>query len=181
MATPPTFSSGAVLTAAQMNSVGLWLVKTQTIGTAVSSVAVTSAFSSDYQNYRIIISGGVGSAAAAYMTFALTGGTSVYDQNLLYGTYAGGAASNAGVVNGASWTYAGTAQNTAGLNMVLELQQPYLAQFTMFSAPIDNFELAGHAAGRHRASTSFTGFTVAPASGTLTGGTIAVYGYKGTV
>jgi hypothetical protein len=41
MATPPDFSSGAVLTAAQMNSVGLWLVKTQTVGTAVSSVAVT--------------------------------------------------------------------------------------------------------------------------------------------
>jgi hypothetical protein len=41
MATPPDFSSGAVLTAAQMNSVGLWLVKTQTVGTTVSSVAVT--------------------------------------------------------------------------------------------------------------------------------------------
>jgi len=152
MTTPPTFSSGAVLTAAQMNSVGLWLIKTQTIGSAVSSVAVTSAFSADYQNYRIIISGGAASATA-YLSFALTGGTSVYDQNFLYGTYAGAAPANAGVVSGASWTFAGTAQSTAGLNMVLELQQPFLANFTMFSAPIDNFELGGNAAGRHRSST----------------------------
>ena len=50
MATPPTFSSGSVLTAAQMNAVGLWLVKTQTVGTAVSSVSVTDVFSSNYDN-----------------------------------------------------------------------------------------------------------------------------------
>ena len=37
MATPPDFSSGQVLTSSAMNSVGLWLVKTQTVGTAVSS------------------------------------------------------------------------------------------------------------------------------------------------
>ena len=65
MATPPTFSSGAVLTAAQMNSVGMWLVKTQTVGTAVSSVTVTGAFSADYDNYLILMSGGTGSDSAS--------------------------------------------------------------------------------------------------------------------
>ena len=55
MATPPVFSAGAVLTAAQMNAVGLWEIKTQTIGTGVASFEVTGAFSSDYDNYKIVI------------------------------------------------------------------------------------------------------------------------------
>ena len=184
----PTYSAGQILTSDDMNDVstlgnyqGLFWIKSQTIGSAVSSVAVTSAFSSDFDNYRIIIIGGASSAAATYLTFALTGGTSVYDQSFLYGTYAGAAPANAGVVSGASWSYAGTGQSTAGLNMVLEIQQPFLTRFTMFSAPIDNFELAGHSAGRHRSTTSFTGFTIAPASGTLTGGTIRVYGYRNSL
>ena len=181
MATPPTFSSGAVLTAAQMNSVGLWLVKTQTIGNAVSSISVTNAFSADYENYRILISGGTSSVAATYLKFALTGGSSVYDQNFIYNTYAGAAVVGAGSVNGTTWPYAGTCQSTEGTILVVELQQPFLTKYTMFSAPILNFELAGTVAGRHKSATSFTGFTVTPTTGTLTGGTIAVYGYKGTV
>jgi hypothetical protein len=40
----------------------LTLIKTQTIGTAVSSVTVTGAFSTTYDNYKIIVSGGVASA-----------------------------------------------------------------------------------------------------------------------
>ena len=43
----PVFASGDVLNASDMNGVGLWLVKTQTIGTGVSSVVVTGAFSAD--------------------------------------------------------------------------------------------------------------------------------------
>jgi hypothetical protein len=40
---------------------GLRLVKKQTIGNGVSSVNVTGAFSATYDNYKILISGGVGS------------------------------------------------------------------------------------------------------------------------
>jgi hypothetical protein len=173
----PNFSPGEILTAGAMDSIGLWLVKSVTIGTGVSSVAVTGAFSDDYDNYRILVSGGAGSANA-YLAFTLTGGSNVYDSNLLYSTYGGGGAAAAGTSNGASWPFSGSVQASDGINMVLEIQQPFLAKYTMFSAPIDNFELAGHAAGRHKSSTSFTGFTITPASGTLTGGTVSVYGYR---
>jgi hypothetical protein len=97
MATPPTFSSGTVLTAAQMNAVGLWLVKTQTIGNAVSSVAVTNAFSTDYDNYKIIISGGA-SSAQAFLTLQLGASATGYYYANSGVTYAGvafvGGASN---------------------------------------------------------------------------------------
>ena len=69
-----TYTAGEVLTAASLNanfsfvasSGGLVLVKTQTIGTTVSSVEVTGAFSSTYDNYKIIVSGGAGSTAAQF-------------------------------------------------------------------------------------------------------------------
>ena len=53
MATPPTFSAGAVLTAAQMNAVGMWLIQTKTVS-AASEISVPGVFTSDYENYRII-------------------------------------------------------------------------------------------------------------------------------
>ena len=58
--TYPTFTNGQVLPASDLNAIGLWLVKSQTVGTGVSSVTVSNAFSADFDNYRIIYSGGVG-------------------------------------------------------------------------------------------------------------------------
>ena len=56
------YSSGDVLTAADLNqSSGLVLVKTQTIGSGVSSVTVSDAFSSTFDHYLITASGGAGS------------------------------------------------------------------------------------------------------------------------
>jgi hypothetical protein len=48
------FVSGETLTAAAMNSIGLYHVKTQTISGTPTSVTITSAFSSDFDHYRII-------------------------------------------------------------------------------------------------------------------------------
>ena len=179
MATPPTFSSGAVLTAAQMNSVGLWLVKTQTIGSAVSSVSVTGAFSADYDNYLITVSGGVGSTASF---FKMTLGASVtgYYQarnGLLYST---GARSDGSDNNAAAWTAVGSV-STNGLSMYLSINNPFLAKYTQQSGNYFASASAVIQAGEHQVATSYSSFTIAPLSGTVTGGTIAVYGYKGTV
>jgi hypothetical protein len=54
MATPPDFTTGAVLTAAQMNAVGMWLVDTETVTTA-SQAILDGCFTTDYTNYRIVI------------------------------------------------------------------------------------------------------------------------------
>jgi hypothetical protein len=75
MATPPDFTTGAVLTAAQMNAVGLWLVKTQTVGSAVPDVTVTDAFSADYDNYKILYTGGTASGAVGPLNMKLGSST----------------------------------------------------------------------------------------------------------
>ena len=153
---------------------GLQLIKKQTIGSAVSSVPVTGAFSATYDNYKIIISGGVGSTAQD-LDISLTGGTSVYNFTLIYSTYASASvlvsvgASVTGVTAGVG--------STDRLHMNCDVSDPFNAKFTTFSAPYSGNLIAGNTAGIHKAATSFTGFTITPSSGTLTGGTIYVYGY----
>ena len=177
MATPPDFTIGQVLTAAQMNGVGLWLVKTQTIGNGVSSVAVTDAFSTDYDTYKIIVSGGVGSTIQnlALQLGATT--TGYYGGQMTVN--ASGVVAGAGMNNTASWTLAGiSSTNSNYLNA--ELLNPFLTKPTTLSSSRNDDRTAGSygtTAGFVDNSTSYTGFTLI-VGGTMTGGTIRVYGYR---
>ena len=53
------------LSTSRANPGGLDLVKTQTIGSAVSTVTVSDVFSATYDNYLITINGGSGSTTAS--------------------------------------------------------------------------------------------------------------------
>ena len=155
---------------------GLTLIKTQTIGTTVSSVAVTDAFSATYDAYKITIAGGVASDADGNLNMILTGSTASYYSTTIYASYGAGSATVVGANNGASWLFLGSGgSSTLSLNM--ELVNPFLAKPTMLQSAITRGDIAGTTNGRHAVSTSYTGFTISPASGTLTGGTIRVYGY----
>ena len=177
--TYPSFNSGDVLTAAEMNAVGMWLVKTQTIGSAVSSVTVTDAFSSNYDNYKIIVSGGVGSTSAS-IGLRLGASTTGYYSGLIFMLYSAAAASGVGVNNGSLFTYAGNGTaNSIAAN--IDLLNPFNAKTTSISnAYMDNSTAGagGNQNGFHNSATSFTAFTLVAGAGTLTGGTIRVYGYR---
>ncbi len=177
MATPPTFSSGAILTAGQMNSVGLWLVKSQAIGTGVSSVTVTGAFSADYDNYHIVISGGSGSAEANGL-FRLGASTTGYYGVLMYANYNSGAYQAATSNNSAQWDFVG--YNSANfLGTSFDLLSPYATKYTqLMNAGWVPLTASGNFQGLHQVASSYTSFTWAPSSGTMTGGTISVYGYR---
>jgi hypothetical protein len=165
-----------LFTALGGNYPGLRLVKKQTIGTAVASVAVTDAFSATYENYQIVVSGGA-SSAQNLMFFTLTGGTSAYDYTLLDILYNNVAFRGDRAQNASSFPYAGSGNSTNGLNMVLDIQQPFLTKFTYMGSTINTDSAAGRAQARHKAATSYTGFTLTANTGTFTGGTIYVYGY----
>jgi hypothetical protein len=175
----PDFSPGEVLTAAAMDSIGLWLVKTQTIGTAVSSVAVTGVFSADYDAYKVTITGGAGSASAA-LTLRLGATATGYYAGYNRATYSTGGASVTSDNNAATFTRAGFG-TTNTLNANFELFQPFATKNTFFYSPFvaqDTAQIAGAGAGFLNNSTSYTDFTIAPSSGTMTGGIIRVYGYR---
>jgi hypothetical protein len=155
---------------------GLRLIKKQTIGSTVSSVAVTSAFSSTYDNYKIVVSGG-SSSAAAYLNLTLTGASNVYDFGLTFVAF--GSSTNLAdqVQNANSFKYGGTALISNGLDVSVDVNNPFLDKYTTFKNQVVNASIVGVGAGVHKAATSYTGFTITPETGTLTGGTIYVYGY----
>ena len=183
----PTYSAGEILTSADMNDVstlgnyqGLFWIKSQTIGTAVSSVTVTGAFSSDFDTYLITVSGGSNSVSGSALNFKLGATVTGYYYSLLYSAFnttplaAGGA-------NVGAWDYVGSGQ-TAGINAVIELNSPFLSKATSIRSSIANSTFyAGNQAGYLNNSTSYTSFILATAVGTMTGGTIRVYGMRNSL
>jgi hypothetical protein len=157
---------------------GLQLVKKQTIGTAVSSVEVTDAFSATYENYKILINGGAGSQSASlHMQLGAT--TSGYKFALGYMTYTGGTLASYSSSGGQSKFLDLGNMSTATLMLNVDLQSPFLAKqtsMTTASPQTNSFTVWG--GGSQESNTSFTGFTISTGAGTMTGGTIYVYGYN---
>ena len=156
---------------------GLRLVKKQTIGTAVSSVNVTNAFSATYENYLILVSGGVASTTADF-GFSLDGITSGYNSNLVNQTW--GVASVSGAVSsGASLIWVGgSSTNSAYMNLMI--MGPQAARHKR--ADSKNFGMTtggsvGTSSHLITSTTQATGFTITTSPGTITGGTIYVYGF----
>ena len=170
-------STWVVLSTGRANPGGLDLIKTQTIGSAVSSVEVTDAFSSTYDNYLILVSGGVGSTN---INLRLTLGSTAtgYSYAGFYAQY-----SSAGVVatntNTATFFDVGYATSNA-ISSRIELESPNLAKRTIIRAQATGstttwyrFDYAGFLDN----ATQYTAFTLTCSTGTITGGTISVYGY----
>jgi hypothetical protein len=175
-----TFTSGQILTAADTNTylanAGLVYVTSATVGNAVSSVTVSGAFNSTYDNYKIIYSGGTMSAATN-ITLAIGAAATAYYAVLIYGDPAASTPVGFGDNNATKWTFAGGG-SSSGTDMSVELLCPFLTQNTQMQARVRYGSLYGNNIGMLGNTTSYTSFTFAPASGTLTGGQVAVYGYR---
>ena len=150
-----------------------------TIGNAVSSVTVSGAFSSLYDNYRIVISGGAASTNAS-MTMILGATTTGYYDLGIYSQMGVGTVLSYNNANAASWASIvySTANNLYG---TIELRDAYNAKNTMFESVAIQSNTSGfinRAAGYLANTTSYTAFTLTATAGTVTGGTIRVYGYR---
>jgi hypothetical protein len=171
------YYDGAAWATVGPTSPGLVLVKAQTIGSAVTSVAVTGAFSTDYDNYKIMISGGAGSTNGS-LQLQLGSTTTGYYNGFGGATFAG-ANDFGGYSNQANMQNVGRA-STSTLYANVELVNPFLTKNTFVTYTWVVNETSGRARinGSYlNDSTSYTGFTIIVETGTVTGGTIAVYGY----
>lgn len=163
------------------NPVGMVLVKSQTIGSGVSSVTVTDAFSSTFENYRVIvdIEQATNNAALHFESPQETG--SVYDWALAY----------LPLYTTPSWTLSGVQATTyirlgfytsaAGGDQagafVFDVLRPYEAQHTFVHARATSY-LDSYAGGRVVSTAQLTDLRLNRSTGTFTGGTIRVYGYN---
>jgi hypothetical protein len=157
---------------------GLRLIKKQIIGSAVASVTVTGAFSSTYENYKVIVSGGTSSTNGnALLTLGSTN-TGYYSAGM-YTAYNSTTVVGLASSNSSSWANAVSMQTTTVIGD-FTLYSPNLAKATTFDAQHAEPNTGGVALIRKgflNDTTQYTAFTLTPSSGTLTGGTIYVYGY----
>jgi hypothetical protein len=127
----------------------------------------------------ISISGGVGSSSNTGLTMQL-GTASLTTSGYSWGGSAGSSSgvSGVGATSTTSWTVGDV--NTNAIYLSMRINNPNLAKYTFFEAQSWN-EANGNSrslSGVQASTTQFTGFQLAPGTGTLTGGVIRVYGYS---
>jgi hypothetical protein len=161
---------------------GLQLIKTQAIGSGVASVTVTGAFSSEFDAYRITVSGGAMNSGDYGLNMRLGSTTSGYYYTGTYLTY-GNSPSWIGAANAAEWGAVGIA-TTNTLHADIFVNNPWLAKNSYFNATY----IYGHPSGGRADmggyladSTQYTAFTLFINASSMTGGTIRVYGYRNTI
>ena len=190
MTTPPTFVSGAILTAAQMNSIGMWQTSSTTIPALSTTISVSNCFSADYLNYRVLFTA---TGATANIRFRLNyrdSGGDVTAANYQFGA--------GGLIGSASFgvDYSGTSGQTKTLigesgvagsrfSLSMDVFNPFATEQTTAlwqsggtlqpsTTPTITMGVANYLA-----TTSMTGFTIQRDSGTGTfSGIIKVYGYN---
>jgi len=157
---------------------GLTFIKKQTVGTSVSSVTVSDAFTSTYDNYLITFTGGSSSADSADLNIKFGSATTGYKY---VGTYMRFTSST---INSYATTSSGSigigGMSSYGACSFIYVMSPYLSARTTTIA---------HTSTNHNDmywqdykgvldnSTSYTSFIIA-SSGSMTGGEIRVYGYQ---
>jgi hypothetical protein len=157
---------------------GLQLIKKQTIGSGVSSVTVTGAFSATYENYKIVMCG-VTASATHTTTLQLGSTTTLYYDALVYNSLGAGGVTIISNNGTNPWRYVGGG-STNGTYLSCDLYDPFASRATKCNSVYMDITGGGSIGtwqGFQNSTTSFTAFTLTPATGTWTGGTIYVYGY----
>jgi hypothetical protein len=158
-------------------SSGLNLISSTTIGSAVSSVTVSNCFSATYANYLVKVDT-VFSVNGARILMRGTSSTGA--------TYAGNFLSmDTGGSTVTGYQYVSSTYHEVGLSSSVGRTCTDVSVFNIFDAAVATrvtHQYAGHqyfgsGGSRDSATISSASIDIAPASGTMTGGTIRVYGY----
>jgi hypothetical protein len=159
---------------------GLTLINTTSIGSAVSSVTVSSVFSTTYENYKIIVTSTDASITdqGIVVKFNNISGTT-YHRTLVYVSNATGTVTGQGAAGVNTGITVGFCNTSVG-SFMFDVYAP----FTTTETSVTGFPSQGSGngvigcSGQDRYVASQTGFELSCTGGaTLTGGTIYVYGY----
>jgi hypothetical protein len=185
-----TFTTGEVLTAADTNTFlansGLVFINSTTVGSAVATASTPAGtFSATYDAYRIVLSNISSSTGNDLLMRLNIGGTEANGANYMRGgvfvTYATAVVSGFGNNNLTSFVVSSTTSNAYKHYGAIDLFNPFDAVYTGFwsTAYLGRNDIAAPAtSGNHNLNTSYDRLTFLPSTGTITGGTITVYGYR---
>jgi hypothetical protein len=157
---------------------GVQLVKSIAIGSAVSSVTVSGAFTADFDHYRIVISNSTGSGNA---NISLKFGSTMtgYYYGRITSSYGAGTLAGTGLSNTGSFSAIGF--TNTNLSFEAFVTDPFTATRTKVWAPYistSTVSAGGTYSGFLDDANSYSAFTITPDAGTITGGTIYVYGWS---
>jgi hypothetical protein len=156
---------------------GLIFIKSQVVGSGVTSVTVTDAFSSQYDNYVITMHSGV-TSGGNNMGFRFANITSaVYSAYGYYGAFGSGGLNGYGASGSTGWVdFSPT--SAFDYSFVATIFSPFLNRRKFGRvhgmSPGGVHEFALHC----DSAVSATSFVLFPSGGTMSGGTINVYGYR---
>jgi hypothetical protein len=161
------------------NPTGLELVSTTTV-TSGSSVTVSNCFSSTYDAYKIIMSGGA-TTANGTMSFQFSGITTGYYIGIIYYAFSAGSGTPAifSAANQSTWQEVGST-SSSGIALNIDVINPYLAKFKQYSCAAPNMNTSGSFVltnGICSSTAQATGFVLSHGT-TFTSGTVRVYGYR---
>jgi ribulose kinase len=167
------------------NNLGLWLVKTQT-ATSGTVLNITNCFNSDFDNYRVIVSGYRLSSSASGLTLKLGTGTAVssayYWAGLLFTSYAASPViASHGGANVASFEVPIVGGNTTDAAGLIEIYSPNKNKETTIVAHGSDSRVGGAPrqtySGFHNGTNQFTSLHIA-ANNAFASIHVAVYGYR---
>jgi hypothetical protein len=179
----PDFSPGEVLTAAAMDSIGLWKVA-EFSATSGTQLVCNNAFNNDFLNYRVLINLRT-SGAAGNVTFQLGSSNSLYRYGVLEirtvgsGTnqYGSGITSTSSAIIGPRFD----AGNQSSASM--DIFAPNIAQQTTWS--LNSMTTIGDNAtgpfvggGWHVSSVAYPNITFFLSAGAIVQMNVRVYGYR---
>lgn len=178
MATPPVFSAGAVLTASQMNAVGLWLVAEVNQTSQAATIPVSNCFSADFDNYRVVVTN-VASNGDNGMWLRFGGLTTGHYGWMHYTEWTGGTG-GAGSNNATAMYIGLTETNNASGQHSFDVLNPYKSGF--YTSAHGTWYARGYQGwfgGTQIATSSITGFALlSDSAGKTVSGTVRVYGYR---
>ena len=180
MTTPPTFVSGAILTAAQMSAIGLWQVSNTTVGSAVATHVVSNCFSADYVNYKLVINGLTATdlEAALFLKLSGTSGSTYFGNDVenKVGTTSIYQVSSSNGTSTGCWLGRTSTSGVMGFEAVI--YSPFLATSTNLTNAFAGRTYNGSGGTHDSNAASSTGFTLSVSSGTISAGTVKVYGFN---
>jgi hypothetical protein len=162
-----------------INTSGLQLIKKQTVGVGVSLVTVPDCFNSRYENYRVLYTGGFASLNGQALLTRGSGGTGT---NIVFaGQFVDTSGTRTGLGSGAVSHFTIGLTGTSEITCTFDIARPFLSTLTGYTSTGFSWGTgAGYTTntgGSDNQSISSTGLVILPNSGTITGGTIYVYGY----
>ena len=178
-----SFTQGEKLTYTDTNTYltngGLVWISSTTVGSAVATVTVSNAFSSTYDSYRIVVRGITPSAQDSFMIMMGSGATTNHYSSMYYDLYTGGSTGFARTNNTGKIYCALNESGNTNSSFAIDVHNPYLTVMTQVHGTYAGRAYVGWSGGMQNQNTSFTSFTICTdGAGTMTGGTIQLYGYR---